>query len=240
MTDKFLADYETWKADRSPAANAAILKRIQPVIGAAIRTFVGEENPLIAGNAKVIAIESLPKFDPARGTLQNHLFAHLQGLRRQNRRQTAGVKAPEQVTIDRYALDMAVDDLTHTLDRDPSDAELRDYTGFSARRMARVRSYKPAIAEGTIADAETGENYAPGVYSAKKTRSLWYDIVYGDLDPYHQTVMEHTLGLYGKRVLPNTELAAKLKRSPGAISQAKKRIQALLDREKALSPFGRE
>ena len=50
--------------------------------------------------------------------------------------------------------------------------------------------------------------------------------------------MENSLGMNGRKVLSNQELARKLNRSPGAISQAKARIQELLNKEDELSPFG--
>jgi hypothetical protein len=50
--------------------------------------------------------------------------------------------------------------------------------------------------------------------------------------------MEHTLGMNGRRALNNTDLARKLGKSPGAISQAKARIQTMLDQGEELSPFG--
>ena len=63
---------------------------------------------------------------------------------------------------------------------------------------------------------------------ASKVDSLWLKTVYDELDPYHQSIMEYTLGLNGKPVLSNLEIAKKLNRTPGAISQAKKRIEEKL------------
>jgi DNA-binding NarL/FixJ family response regulator len=50
--------------------------------------------------------------------------------------------------------------------------------------------------------------------------------------------MEHTLGLHGKKVLSNQEIARKLRLTPGAVSQRKATIQQLLNQEQELSPFG--
>jgi hypothetical protein len=72
----------------------------------------------------------------------------------------------------------------------------------------------------------------------QKRHSAWTQMVYDDLDPYHQQVMEHTLGMNGRRVASNADLAKKLGKSPGAISQAKARIQTFLDQGEELSPFG--
>jgi DNA-directed RNA polymerase specialized sigma subunit len=50
--------------------------------------------------------------------------------------------------------------------------------------------------------------------------------------------MEHTLGLNGKKVLANTEVAKRLSISPGAVSQRKSRIQSRLDEFYDINPFG--
>jgi hypothetical protein len=57
----------------------------------------------------------------------------------------------------------------------------------------------------------------------------WHEFVYHDLDPIDQVILEHSLGLHGKQVLPNQDIARKLKLSPGAISQRKVRIQDQLN-----------
>ena len=49
--------------------------------------------------------------------------------------------------------------------------------------------------------------------------------------------MEWSLGLHGREKLSNKEIANKLLRSPGAISQRKAKIQQLLRQEETLSPF---
>jgi len=49
--------------------------------------------------------------------------------------------------------------------------------------------------------------------------------------------MEHTLGMHGKRVLSNQDVARKLKLSPGAISQRKARIQSKMDLAEDLKVF---
>jgi IS30 family transposase len=49
--------------------------------------------------------------------------------------------------------------------------------------------------------------------------------------------MELTLGMFGNKKHSNAEIAQKLGRSPGAITQRKIKIQQLLDQEYELSPF---
>ena len=71
----------------------------------------------------------------------------------------------------------------------------------------------------------------------QKASKFWVELVYSDLDETDQLILAHTLGLRGREVLQNQQLAKKLGISPGAVSQRKQRIQRLLDREQQLSPF---
>ena len=52
-----------------------------------------------------------------------------------------------------------------------------------------------------------------------------------------QKIMELSLGMRGHKPLSNLEIAKKLGRSPGALSQRKAKIQAMIDKEEDLSPF---
>ena len=49
------------------------------------------------------------------------------------------------------------------------------------------------------------------------------------LRPISQSILEHTAGLHGRPILSNQELAAKLRLSPGAVSQRKAKIQEKIE-----------
>lgn len=234
----FAEDYNTWKADPSPANNARMLKKLQPTIEGAIRTHVGEPDPLLTSRARRMALAGLKTYDPNRGRLQTHLYNQLQGMKRVARKQSQILNVPERIAIDRYNLEQTTRQLGDELGREPSDDEVMDRAGMSARRLAAVRRYRPGIAAGALEDPETGEEFTGEVRGPVGAPSdLWPRVVYDGLDPYHRKVMEMTLGWHGRRPMANHEIAAKLKRSPGAISQAKARIQKQLDEEQDLSEF---
>lgn len=237
LEDDLREPYTAWRAKPGPDTNASMLKALHPTIEGAIRTHVGEPNPLLVSRARVMALQGLQGYDPKRGRLQNHLYNHLLGLKRANRQQTTILKVPEKVQLDKYHLDNATKELRAVLGREPTDAQLADHTGFSTARIAKVRGYQSGLSEGYLDDMEAaGVGFAgagvktPGV---QPKQSHWRDIIYDELDDYHRSIMEMT-----ERGVPNHVIARKLNRSPGAISQAKGRIQKLLDEEFELSPFG--
>lgn len=227
--------YQAWKKKPGPEANGMILKALDPVIEGAIRTHVGEPNPLLKSRARLLTLEGLKGYDPSRGRLTSHLYNHLQGLKRVNRQQTTVLRVPERVSLDRYNLERHTEELRNDLGREPTDDEVADRTGFSTRRIAHVRSYQPAVAEGTIDEATQGGGVQGGVTSGRPVAHPPHvDVVYDELDTYHRLVMEHALGLNGRKPLPNHEIARRLGRSPGAVSQAKLRIQQKLDEAEGL------
>jgi len=238
---EFDEPYQIWKKTPSPEANAGILKALKPTIEGAIKTHVGETNPLIESRARKLVLDTLPGYSPERGRLGSYVYGQLQGLKRINRQQTSILKTPERMAQDSYFLTQAEKELQSELGRSPTDSELADKTGLSPKRMKSVRKYYAPVSEGQMIDPETGmSGYSGSVDNPwqQQRHSAWTQLVYDDLDPYHQQVMEYTLGMNGRRRLNNTQLANKLGRSPGAISQAKSRIQNLLDQGEELSPFG--
>jgi len=230
--------YENWKSNQTMESNAKFLKTLDPIINKAIKTHVGTPNPLTRSRARRMALESLPKYDPSRSRLQTHLYNQLQGLKRYNAQQGHGVKVPERVVLDRHVVDTASQEMRDEFGREPSDAEISDRTGYSQKRLAHVRGYSPAMSQGffTGVGEATGEGgFMPAI--EQNDSDAWMQLVYEDLDPIDQSIMELSLGLNGNRQLSNQEIAVKLNRSPGAISQRKNRIQMLLDQEDEISPF---
>lgn len=231
------APYAAWQAQPTPANAAALLGHLEPVLRAGLRRYAGGDDPLLYAKARRLAFDSLAGYDPQRGGLEPHLYSQLQGLRRISQRQNRVLGVPERVAIDRGHVERMSTELEHELGRHPSDQELMDRAGFSAKRLARIRQYVPPIAEGTLESANQQVFGEVSPVGGASRADLWKQIVYDDLDPHHQSVMEHTLGMNGRKPLDNASLAKKLGRSPGAISQAKQRIQTKLDEGSDLFKF---
>ncbi len=86
--------------------------------------------------------------------------------------------------------------------------------------------------------AGTGFSGGGAVQPGRPEKSRRRDIVSDELDDYRRSAAERALGLHGRAVPSSQDIAAKLDRSPGAISQAEARTQKTLDGEYESSPFG--
>ncbi len=230
LEDEYREPFQAWKAQQTPQTNAALLKAVHPAIEGAVRAHAGDVNPLAVSRARAMTLKALPGYDPARSRMKTYLYNQLQGLRRVARQQGQVLKVPERVAFDRYHLENATQELTDRFGREPTDDELADHTGFSGRRIAKVRSYAPPVAEGTLEAANPDQMVFGGAGGPAAQRlSAVHDAVYGDLPPRDQLIFEWTLGYNGKRRLSNQQIAAKLGVSPGLVSQRKAAIQQMLD-----------
>jgi len=235
LEEEFREPYAAWKANQTPEGNAAILKALQPVIERGVKTHVGDPNALLLSNARQLTLQGLRNYDPTRSRLQTHLFNQYQGLKRINRRQTQPIHIPERVQFGNFALQQHTQELADELGRDPTDAELADKTGFSQKQIDRMRKAQVGISEGGLESVAPG--FSPELQQRQSNMNMWHEMVYDDLDLLDKQIMDYTLGLHGKPKLGNLQIAQKLGRSAGAISQRKARIQKALDQEIDLSPF---
>jgi RNA polymerase primary sigma factor len=225
--------YTAWKKSPGPAETSALLDNLHPSIEGAVRTHTGNVDPLLLSRGRAMALRAVRSYDPRRSRLQTHIYNQLQGLKRVAGQQGQVVRVPERIALDRRHLDEHEASLAAELGREPSDAELADRSGVSLRRLRRVRTYHPAAAEGAFGPEADLATDAPG-------RSPWttaHQMVYDDLAPMDQKIMEYTFGLGGRKPLANQEIARRLKRTPGAISQRKAVIQRLLDEGASLGSF---
>lgn len=236
--------FNAWKASPSPETADRLLGATKPIIEEALRTYGGAsaESPNLRSRAKQLFLDAAQRYDPTRAKLRTHALTQLQGLRRFAAREEQIVRMPEQLLLDRRRMSQSENELRDRMGRDPSDTEIADHAGLSLRRIGKIRSMPSAYAEGTLTHV-TGEGAGvmePAVVNAPsdKARETWLQIVHSDLGPVDQLILEHSVGLHGKAVLSNQDIAHKLKISPGAVSQRRLRIQQKLDAAPLTGLFG--
>jgi DNA-directed RNA polymerase specialized sigma subunit len=237
LEEQYKPAYETWQGDQTPEGNAAFLKEIAPIVQKGVQMY-GNDSPLAASQGRLMALEAMKKYDPARSRLQSHVLTQMQGLRRAQRKQHEVIRAPERVLLENYRLNQQTQELSDELGRDPTDSELSDSLGISMERLTKLRRFQPGISSGQ-ASSKNPESGMPAsrLPNQQDMENYWTEIVYQDLGPVDQKIMEMALGMHGQKKLSNLEIAKKLNRSPGAITQRKVRIQDLLNQESDFSPF---
>lgn len=232
--------FKAWKQSDTPQTRNQLLRAAQPVIDRAVYSYAGSSpSPYIKSQAKLMALDAFGSYDPNKGNLKTHLLTQLQRLQRTNAQNQQIISIPERVALDRRNLLEVEERLRDDLGRDPSDAEIADHTGLSLKRIGYIRNAKTGVNSGSILDDE-GEVFDPGSIIPGNTQveDAWQQMIYYDLHPTDQAIMDYTLGLHGAPVLDNRTIATRLGLSEGAISQRKNKIQAMLDERFNVSPFG--
>ena len=239
LEKEFEEPYSLWQKDPNPANTQTLLKAVDPVVQSAMRTFTGNDlnSPTLRSKAKLLVLDSLPRYDPKRAKLRTHLMINLQSLQRATAEERQIIEVPERVRLDQHRLNAATNELTDRLGREPADSELSDYTGLSLKRIMHIRKAKGSIAEGQtrfVNDEGEESSGSPAVINRDKNE-IWLRFIYADLDPKDQFIMEHVIGLHGKPILPKGEIAKRLGISSGAISQRAAKIQQLIDSREELA-----
>jgi DNA-directed RNA polymerase specialized sigma subunit len=220
--------YGFWKKNPSQDNMIKLIDIATPVLRQAITSYAAGDKTYMS-RAKKLAVDAFANYDPARGTkLRSYLLLQLQPLQRAHVKRTSAVAVPERVQLDRYRLDQAEEQLKNELGREPADIELADHTGFSAKRIAHIRSFaRGTLAESQLMDPEKGLQLPATEHVTGD--DLWVEYVHHDLAPVDQKIMEWKLGIYGKKQLSTNEIAKRLNLTPSAVSQRAARIAAKLE-----------
>lgn len=218
--------FAKWKEDPSPDNTTALLSAADPTINSAVQAY-GRGNPALRTKAKVLALGAFKTYDPNKGTkLRTHVMTQLQPLIRHSRSYENVTRTPERVSADLYLMNQAKKDFSDKHRRDPTDHELADHTGLSARRIAHVRGFaRGDIAESGLKEMDEGEMSImyPGVVKPDPAQ-IWLEFVHHDSTPVDRQILEWKTGYNGQKILTTTEIAKRLGMTPGAISQRAAKI----------------
>lgn len=234
LEPEYRPHYEAWRADQNASNSGRLLEALHPVLSTALRSYVGVKvSPTMRSRARAMALDAMNSYDPKRAKLRTHLLSQMQGLRRLTARENQIISIPERVGLELGYIRDGEKVLTDQLGREPTTVELAEHLNLPARRIAHVRQARPGLAEGQARRVDEDgheEVVLPGVLAeTRKDLDPWYRFIYEDLTPQDKIIMEHSLGLFGRRILPKQEIARKLRITPGAVSQRAARIQQKLD-----------
>ena len=225
LEPKFQQPFKTWEADPTPGNASLLLTAVKPAINRGIRAHVGTKiSPATRSHARRLTLGAIRSYDPRQAQLSTHIINSLQGLKRVVRQQSHVMTVPERVELDRRRVATARTELEDRLGREPSPLQMADYTGLSLRRLEHIQQFRPPAAESRFTTAtEETEGFMPAVKQGPS--DAWLELLWEDLTPVDQNILDWTLGLHGQQPKSNQEIARRLRLSPGAVSQRKARIQ---------------
>jgi len=213
---------------------------VLPVIKQAIQAGGGDpSNPVLLAKGRMMAMQSLKRYDPYSAKLNNFLHSQLLGLQRAMGTANNIIQVPEGVVLDRKKIDKAEQELLDQLGRYPSTTELADYTGLSMKRIAKLRQANVPMASSQMKSPE-GEQFSPGAHILGDTarEDAWQEYVYDSIDDRKKAIMERLYGMHGLPQQTPAEIAKALGISTAAISQQRKKIDDALNSELQFNLFG--
>jgi DNA-directed RNA polymerase specialized sigma subunit len=208
-------EYMTWK--QSPTKNnlGPLMKKLDPVIDKALKSYGGSAADSLKARARLMTVDYLNSYDPSKGmALSSYLHQNLKSLNREKAKRSYTVHIPENVLLQKNKLYQATKTFESENGREPNVDELSDITGIPRKAIERSRGYKGTVAAST-ATTEKGDN----LYSSTKDyEQIWSDYVYHDLDPVDKKIFEWSTGYSGSKIIPKGEMARKLGITPAAVS----------------------
>jgi len=228
----FHEPYNTWcSSKREPADNAALIKAIDPMINRHLLRFEAQDRAALRPKAKVLALQSMNRYDPKVANLNTYFSQQLQKLNREYNQRQQIIHIPENTNYERQRIISKASEMETELGRPPTTYELSDSIGMAPGKVERIMNLGNAITHGAfdMDDDEGGGPLLPAVATPVEFKTV-VDLVYPDLNPKDQLIMEHSYGLWGKRKLAPAQLAKKLGVSQATISLRKKHIQQQMDK----------
>lgn len=217
--------WEAWHASDTPETRKALLEAVSPQIGTALHTFApGMEGSLLL-KANTLALQAAKTYDPNRGLrFKSYVYQQLQPLQRIVGKRSNMVAVPERHLIEGKRLAEASQKFYDENGYEPSTADLSDYTGMSAKRIAAIRSHRATVSESKATSPE-GD---PMGSQKEDVQQAWCDYIYSSLPSFDQKIYEWRTGYAGAPTLGVIEIARRLNTSPATVSQRMKKISEMI------------
>lgn len=179
---------------------------------------------IVMVEAYKLAKNAAKAFDPKTGNkFTTYLVNSLKKLSRLSTQYGSDVRMPEDKQFKLQKVNMAFEELTHNLGREPSVAEISEHTGFGIKHVNDLLHGR--VKNTTISKLD----FAP-IIEKDQFNNEWVHFVYHDLPPRDKLIFEFKTGFGNKPVLDNASLAKKLKTSQTTIVQRTKIIGDLIQK----------
>jgi DNA-directed RNA polymerase specialized sigma subunit len=221
-----------WQKNPTPDDTAYLLKKMKPTINSAMTSYAPGHANDMAIKAARLTLDALKTFDPSKGVdPTTYVFHNLKRLSRFAARRQNIIPVSEQAMHEYNYLEKVQQEFIDKYDREPSDLELADRTGYSLKKIEKIRNGNSIVSETSTINPETN---SATQFSSDLTDQDFFEYVYRSVSPIDQKIMEWSAGYHGRPMLNNKQIAEKLHLSAAAISQRKAKIIQKLEEVRGL------
>ena len=218
--DSYSRAYDEWVVSRTPESMAGLVDAFMPTVNAEIMQYSGPKE-LLRARGRFLVTQAVKSFNPMSGAkLGSWVVTNLKQLSRYGKR-LRPIRSSEAMLRNAAELASVERRLEDDLGRRPTDEELTDETGWSAKTIAEIR--KSAVASvngGSFGEDEDGDSGVtePGLV---RPSSVPYaaEAVYMGLDDKDKAIFDGKTGMHGKKQVSGSSLADMLNISQAAVSQ---------------------
>lgn len=215
--------YQEWALEPSPVKMKRVVDLLAPTIDYSLSSMNAANDPIVRGEATLVAARAVKKYDPSKGAnLRTHTYNQLQQMHRIVRRLRDPIQIPERRQFEVYALHRHENDYMDKYGREPSTAELADFSGIPMDRIEKIRRTPVVSSEARYASSSgedsEGDRRDPAVIKPDYLEDAMR-YVYLSAAPMDQKIFEHMTGYKGAKELTPAEIAAKLSISQSQISR---------------------
>jgi DNA-directed RNA polymerase specialized sigma subunit len=220
LEDPIESSYQNYLMEPSQENLNGVINSLRPVIDYNVNQLGENKSNILRAEAKVIAAKAIKDYQPESGVkLKTWVSNNMQGLRRAKRKLNTITRIPERIQLEGFNLKKAEEEFILDNDREPTVQELADATGFSIKRITKIRqTLRPVSTESAIVEAGQSQETLPDFAQEA------LDYVYEDEDTLGKQIIEYKLGYGGKEILPPQEIARKLGISPPTLSRKSLKI----------------
>lgn len=229
--DKLFESWKSWKQNKNDEKLSQLLNEAEPIIGKAITSYAGKEDPVINLHAKRLARKAFDKYDPSKGaSLKTYIMSSLRPLSRKVHERAQEFQMPQQTYFDLKNMKNTIEEYKSKHKTDPSMRELADKTGLSIKRLEKLKKFdRQNVPLSVLREANIEDFFEPG---SEEEDSFWAEAVYHSLDNIDQKIWDMRLGRYGDKddKYSVKEIARELGVSEPAVSQRITKIVNELER----------
>ena len=172
---------------------------------------------VVLSEAYKLAHKAAESFDATKGTkFSTHLTNQLKKLSRITTTYGSSVRLPENKQFKLQHINNAELELKDTLGREPSIAELSEYTKIPVANINQIKQNK--------ANEVNISNLAYTPVFVNNTNDDWLHFVYHDLTDIDKVIFEHKTGFGGKKIMHTDDIAKLLNISPNTVASRAKMI----------------
>lgn len=214
--------WRAYKASPTPETLEPLMLSMQNLVQAKVNQFHGAPVPQAAlrsfANAQLK--RAIDTYNPNKGAeLKTHATWYLKKTQSfAIKHQNIG-RIPDQRANNISQFRTARTELREVLGHEPDSLSLAEHLGWTQKEVERMEA---SLRGDDIASKSPEVDRLPEYYSQKDRQVLRY--IHYELTPDERTVLEYSLGLYGKPQLPAKEIAKRMGTSFAKISRLRKKI----------------